>query len=151
MNPNPYFGSYMTTRHTIYLSVAILIATCMACQTSPKSEDTSNPGTEDFAKLVTQLDEFKQEQKRIDSINKKSAFPVTVSIEIIDTSFFDEDKGKNISLAFITEQHPYEKRTMYTVKYDKDNKKIVTVTKAHKQFEKTDAGTPEDVPLPPIR
>ncbi len=84
----------MITKPAINLTVALLIAHCMACQTSPQRQDISKPGTEDFAKLVTQLDEFKQEQKRIDSINKKSAFPITVSIEIIDTSFLMKTRGK---------------------------------------------------------
>ncbi len=97
-----------------------------------------------------QLNEFKQEQKRVDSINKNSKVPIKVSVDIVDSSFLDGDKGKNISLAFIIEQYPYENRTMYTVKFDKNKKKIVAINKEKKQFEKPDLAAPENIPLLPI-
>jgi len=62
-----------------------------------------------------QLDEFKQEQKQVDSIKKISKFPVQLHVDIIQSSFLDEDKGQNISLAFINEDYPYNhNQTRYT-------------------------------------
>ena len=94
------------------------------------------------------LDEFKQEQRRVDSIKKVSGIPVKVSVDVVDSSFLQEDKGKNISLVFINEQYPYDNRIMYTIKFDKDKQKIISVDKEKKQFEKSDLAKPEDIVLP---
>lgn len=127
----------------------------ISCQN--KSQQTSSTIQKDTTKLVTnelfkqimELDEFKREEKRADSISRISKMPVKVSVDIIDSSFYEEDKGKNISLAFINEQYPYDQLVMYTVKYDKDKKKVISINKEKKSFERSEnLGAPEDLPLP---
>jgi hypothetical protein len=96
------------------------------------------------------LDEFKQEQKRVDSIKKTSGVPVKLHVDIVDSSFLSEDKGKNISLAFINEDYPYNhNQTIYTIKFDRDKQKIISIDKDKKQFEQSNLAVPKDIPLPP--
>lgn len=99
--------------------------------------------------LVLRLDEFKQVQSRADSITKVSNIPVNVSVDIMDSSFYEEDKGKNISLAFINENYSFDNRIIFTVKYDKDLKEIISVSKNYKERDLPDLTVPEDIPLPP--
>src|SRR5580698_3563140 len=90
-----------------------------------KQIDTTKSSTDNFSKKIKELKEFKQEQKRIDSINKTSGTPVKLYIDIVDSSFLSEDKGKNISLAFVNEDYYYNhNQTMFFVKFDKDKQKI---------------------------
>ncbi len=125
-----------------------------SCQNSTQSADqpqgdTTKSNTEIFFKQVMQLNEFKQEQKRVDSIKITSKIPVKLHVDIMDSSFLNEDKGKNISLAFINEDYPYNhNQTMYTVKFDKDKKKIISIDRNTKQLEQSDLAAPEDLPLP---
>lgn len=139
---------------TVSLLTIFILTTHASCQNksqqanSSKERSTTELTTDDFFNQVLQLDEFKLEEKRADSISKISKTPIKVSVDIIDSSFLDEDKGKNISLAFINEQYPYDKRIMYTIKFDKDKKKIIAINKDKKQFEKTDVAALEDLPLP---
>ncbi|PWT76087.1 MAG: hypothetical protein C5B59_07395 [Bacteroidetes bacterium] len=90
------------------------------------------------------------EQKRVDSINKISTIPLKLSINIVDSSFLKEDSGKNISLAFITEDYPYDHRILYTIKFDRLSKKIISIQKDKTQFE-SDVSAPADIPLDTIR
>jgi hypothetical protein len=144
----------MFIRLTIYLCLALVCTNNVSCQTSSqktnstKTVDPTKLATDDFFHQVLQLNEFKQEQKRADSISKISSVSIKVSVDIVDNSFLDEDKRKHISLAFINEQYPYENRTMYIVKFDKDRKKIISIDKQEKQFGKDDLAAPEDIPLP---
>lgn len=147
----------MLSRLTIFLLTVLILTNFASCQNksqqsiSTQKTNTTKFATDDFFKQVLQLDEFKQEEKRVDSMSKLSQIPIKVSVDIVDSSFLDEDKGKNISLAFINEQYPYERRIMYTIKFDKEEKKIIAIIKDKKQFEKSDLPLPENIPLPPIQ
>lgn len=140
----------------IFFAFSIFIlSTQVACQntssqtSSTKQSDTTKSGTNNFFKQVMLLDEFKQEQKRVDSIKRASGVPVKLHVDIVDSSFLDEDKGRNISLAFINEDYPYNhNQTMYTIKFDKDKQKIISIDKNIKLFEQSDLAKPEDIVLP---
>jgi hypothetical protein len=144
----------MLSRLTISLLTFLILTNFASCQNksqqtnATKQTDTTKFATDDFFKQVLQLDEFKQEEKRVDSISKVSQIPIKVSVDIVDRSFLDEDRGRNISLAFINEQYPYERRIMYTIKFDKNKKKIIAIIKDKKQFEQSDLALPGDLPLP---
>lgn len=119
----------MISRLTLFSYLIFFLTTYASCQnlnqqTSPdKQSDSTKFGSDDFFKQVLQLEEIKQEQKRVDSMSKISKVPIKVSVDIVDSSFLNEDKGKNISLAFINEQYPYDSKTVYTIKFDKSKKK----------------------------
>ena len=116
---------------------------------STRQADTLKDLNETFFKQIMQLDEFKQEQKQVDSIKKISKFPVQLHVDIVQSSFLDEDKGQNISLAFINEDYPYNhNQTIYTIKFDKDKQKIILIRKNKKQFEQSDLVNPKDMVLP---
>ncbi|HVY75241.1 MAG TPA: hypothetical protein VG890_10445 [Puia sp.] len=145
----------MYSKLTTLLIPLFILTVHASCQnTNPSIEkgkqiDTTKSSTEIFFKQVMQLDEFKQEQIRIDSIKKASGLSVKFHVDIVDSSFLTEDKGKNISLAFINEDYPYDpNRTIYTIKFDKDKQKIISVDKDKKQFEQSDDALPKDIPLP---
>jgi ABC-type taurine transport system substrate-binding protein len=144
----------MIFRLTIFSVSIFILTTQAACQNSTsntssiKQSDTTKHATDNFFKQIMLLDEFNQEQKRVDSIKKVSGVPVEVSVDIVDSSFLKEDEGKSISLAFINEKYPYDNRIMYTIKFDKNKQKIISVDKDKKQFEKSDLAKPEDIVLP---
>ena len=146
----------MISKLTFFSLSIFILTTQVACQNSSsqassiKESDTTRLASDELFKQVMLLDEFKQEQKRVDSIKKVSGIPVKVSVDIVDSSFLQEDKGKNISVAFINEQYPYDNRIMYTIKFDKNKQKIISVNKDKKQFEKSDLAKPEDIVLPNI-
>jgi hypothetical protein len=141
----------MLNRLSTYLLTAFILANISSCQSSTKQKGTAKSSTSDFFNQISQLDEFKQENKRIDSIKKSSQIQVSVEVEIVNSSFLDEDKGKNIALAFINEKSPFDSKIIYTVKFDKDKKKIIAVNKNEKQVEKPEFTKPEDIHLPQIK
>jgi len=147
---------YMLSKLTLALLTFFILTNLASCQnkaqqtTATKQTDTARFAT-DFFKQVLQLDEFKREEKRVDSMNKISQVPIKVSVDIVDSSFLDEDKGKNISLAFINEQYPFDRRTVYTVKFDNSKKEIIAIIKDKKQSEQFDLASPGDLPLPSKR
>jgi hypothetical protein len=146
----------MTSRLAIFPLLILALAINASCQNtgkpSAKGNDSIQGGADVFFKQIQQLDEFKSEEKRADSINKKTQTQIKVSVDIMGTSFFKEDSGKNVSLAFINENWPYEQRTIYTVKFDKQKQKIISVDKNKKGKGQPDLPmTPEDIPLPPIK
>jgi hypothetical protein len=130
-----------------FLAVLICLAfpSCKRQSQQPVSKDVVR---DDLLKQVSQLDEFKQEKKRVDSFSKTSRIPVTLIVQVVDTSFFAKDSGKNIALAFITEKNPYDEQIIYSVKFDKGRRKIVAVEKDEKAFEKPLLGGADDKILP---
>jgi hypothetical protein len=143
----------MLSKLTI-LSILFFVLTrtafCQNLNQSTKQTDTTKFSTDIIFKQIMTLDEFKQEQKRVDSIKKTSGVPVKLHVEIVDSSFLSEDKGKNISLAFINEDYPYNhNQTIYTIKFDRDKQKIISIDKDKKQFEQSNLAVPKDIPLPP--
>jgi hypothetical protein len=143
----------MLSKLTI-LSILFFVLTrtafCQNLNQSTKQTDTTKFSTDIIFKQIMTLDEFKQEQKRVDSIKKTSGVPVKLHVDIVDSSFLSEDKGKNISLAFINEDYPYNhNQTIYTIKFDRDKQKIISIDKDKKQFEQSNLAVPKDIPLPP--
>jgi hypothetical protein len=141
----------MPLRLKIYILAGFALANSSSCQTSTKQRDSANAEKENILNMVSQLQEFKQTEKRVDSINKISKVQIKLVIEIMDSSFLEEDKGKNISLAFITAQYPYDNRIIYTVKFDKDKKSITSIDKNGKQLGGADLPIIKDMPLPPTK
>lgn len=136
----------MTTRLTTLSILLFVLIIHASCQNIIQQKNTIK--SESFFQQISQLNEFKLEDKRIDSIKKATLVPVKISVEIIDSSFLNEDIGKNISLGFINEEYPFDKRVTYTIKFDKTKQKIISIVDNRKQLEKSDLTLPQDIPLP---
>jgi hypothetical protein len=92
-------------------------------------ESESKPVTNDeFLNQITELDEFKMEERRIDSL-KETGMKVDLTISVVKDSFFPEDSAKNLSVAFVEEDLGFANSTLLIVKFDKDDKKIISVEK----------------------
>lgn len=92
-----------------------------------KGDSRSVPDSEFFNQLI-ELDEFKMEERRIDSL-KETGKKVELTISIVEESFFPEDSSKNLSLAFVEEDLGFANSTLLIVKFDKDKNRIVSVQK----------------------
>ena len=91
------------------------------------SEPSSVTEDEFFNQLI-ELDEFKMEQQRIDSL-KNAGLKVDLSISVVNDSFFPEDSSRNLSVAFVEEDLGFANSTLLIVKFDKDKKRIISVKK----------------------
>ena len=143
----------MSYKLTILLITFFVSTTNAFCQNSKeliKQKEIKKLANESLFKQIIRLNEFKNEENRVDSIKRATAIVINLHIDIVDSSFLEEDKGKNISLAFINEDYPYDhNRTVYTIKFDKDRLKIISIDKDKKQFEQSDLELPKDIPLLP--
>jgi hypothetical protein len=142
--------SYKLTVLLITFFVSFTNAFCQNSKELIKKKEMKNLATDSLFKQILRLDEFKNEENRVDSIKRATAIAINLHIDIVDSSFLEEDNGKNISLAFINEDYPYDhNRTVYTIKFDKDRLKIISIDKDKKQFEQSDFEMPKDIPLLP--
>jgi hypothetical protein len=92
--------------------------------------DSTKLSSNNFLRQIMQLDQFKQEQKRVDSLKELSPGSTAFHVDIIDSSFLSKDKGKNISLGLIIEDQRYnQKETIYTIRFDKTQQKIISIDK----------------------
>jgi hypothetical protein len=129
----------MRSKFNLLFSFIFVLTIQTSCQNSNRHIIVSNQAditkysSDNFFKQISSLDEFKQEQKRIDSLNKATGLSITFSIDIIRNSFLKEDSLKNISLSYINEEWPNDDyRTIYVIKYDKTLKKIISIDKYKK-------------------
>jgi hypothetical protein len=114
--------------------------------------DSSKISKKGFLSRIMQLNEFRLEQKRVDSIKAASGIPVKLYIEIVDSSFLKQDKGKNISLGFINEDWPYDhNKTMYAIRFDKDKQTIISIENYNNEFEQLGSHSPKDPLVPKIK
>ncbi len=116
----------------IVLSVIILlILTTGAVLTlrGPSFEGAPTSVTEnEIIKQLIELDEYKIEEQRIDSL-KDTGVNVELSIIVVGDSIFPEDSSKNLSIAFVEQDLDFTTSTLLIVKFDKDENKIVSVEK----------------------
>src|SRR5262245_61104170 len=75
---------------------------------------------------ITELKEFKAEEKRIDSL-KQIGQKVDITISIIKDSLDTEDSGKDISTAFINEDLGFAETILYTVKFNSKTEEIISI------------------------
>jgi len=135
----------MYQKYFFIFYLLIIVTFHVSCQSHPNSQIPNQNWKDMFLMQITQLQETKSEQVRIDSLKKILQIPVSFSIEIIDSSFFENDKGKNISLAFLNEQSPYDSRITYTIKFDKSVKKIISIEK--NKMVQSNVAKPPDEPI----
>jgi hypothetical protein len=136
--------SDMFSKYVTLLIMIFLLTIRASCQNKNQPSATGY-----FMNQIVHTDEYKNEQKRVDSIKMASGISVHFHIDIVDSSFFIEDKGKNISIAFINEDYPYDpNQTIYTIKFDKDKQKIISIVKAKRPPEQSDLAAPKDLVLP---
>jgi hypothetical protein len=81
---------------------------------------------------ITELKEFKAEEKRIDSL-KQTGQNVEMTISIIKGSFDTEDNGKDISTAFINEDLGFDETILYTVKFNSKTGEIISIKSNKKE------------------
>jgi hypothetical protein len=84
---------------------------------------TSNPK---IMKRITELKEFKAEEKRIDSL-KQTGRKVDITISIIKNSFDTENNEKEISTAFISEDIGFDETILYTIKFNAKTEEIISI------------------------
>src|SRR6188474_1872270 len=91
-------GAILNMRNRIQGLTRLLVMLGILLATWSRSNgQTSSPK---IMTRITELKEFKAEEKRIDSL-KQSGQKVDITISIIKGSFDAEDNGKDISIAFI--------------------------------------------------
>ena len=136
--------SDMFSKYVTLLIMIFLLTIHASCQNKNQPSATGY-----FLNQIVHLNEYKNEQKRVDSIKMASGMSMHLQIDIVESSFFIEDKGKNISIAFINEDYPYDSnQTIYTIKFDKDKQKIISIDKAKRPPEQSDLAAPKDLVLP---
>ena len=129
------------------LASLLLVITIAACQTdASRSKKVDITGNE-LLNHVIQLKEFKLAEKQIDSLKKATGISVEISIDVVDQSFLSEDSAKNISLAFINRKSDFEQLILFTVKYDKGQKKIISVEKNAEGQKKKEENVPADIKI----
>lgn len=105
-----------------------LLATLISASCQPKAEKAVQKKS--FFTLVTELKEFKDEDKRADSL-KQAGASFEISISIIDDSPFPEDAQKNLSIGLIQYDFGPDELMLYKVKYDKAKEKIISLEKTY--------------------
>src|SRR5687768_14110859 len=75
---------------------------------------------------IVQLPQFKESEKRIDSL-KKEGIKVELQISIVKDSFYPEDSLKNLSIVLIEENYEFDNNTLYHVKFNKLTQEIVAI------------------------
>lgn len=116
----------MKLDHLIIL-VLITFNLSALCQTIGDSNN------DEIFKQVIQLKEFIIAEKRVDSLNRLSKYPLKLTVDIAAKSFFEEDSAKQITLAFIKEGTLFDDKILYTIKYDKMLKKIISIQSNQKR------------------
>ncbi|TMM28977.1 hypothetical protein FDT66_11355 [Polaribacter aestuariivivens] len=109
------------TKIIIFIFLSIIFTSC-----GDKSAKVKDHKKIEFFKEVENLKEFKIAEKRIDSL-KSEGIDAEISISILKESFYKEDTLKNISLAFINEGLDYSSNILYTIKFNRDTYKILSV------------------------
>ncbi len=109
------------TKNIIFCFLIVFLVSC-----GDKSAKVKNSKKIEFFKKLENLDEFKIAEKRIDSL-KSEGIEAEISISILKKSYYKEDSLKNISLAFINEGLDYSSNILYTIKFNRDNYKILSI------------------------
>ena len=88
-------------------------------------------GTPNIMNKISELKEFKTEERRIDSL-KRTGMKVEITVGIINSSFDEEDKGKEISTAFVNEDLGFDETILYEIKFNRKTTEIISI-KSHKR------------------
>src|SRR5690606_4096041 len=102
----------------LFVMIGILLTTW-----SCSKGQTTNPK---IMTKITELKEFKAEEKRIDSL-KQTGQKVDITISIIKGSLDTEDNGKDISTAFINEDLGFDETILYTIKFNSKTEEIISI------------------------
>jgi hypothetical protein len=90
---------------------------------SCQNETSKNSDLHDFIiTKVSALEETKLAQQSIDSFKKATGIPVEMTIDILDSSIYEND-SPNTVLAFINRSGGFERRILYIIKFDKRKKR----------------------------
>jgi hypothetical protein len=109
------------------LTTVLLVISTLAILSCSKRQETNTK----IADKISELKEFKVEEKRIDSL-KQAGLKVDITISIIDASFNVEDKGQNISTAYIIEDLGFSETILYEVRFNTKTKEILSVKRNKK-------------------
>lgn len=94
----------------------------------------SQEQNDDFFNQVVKLKEVKLVEAKIDSLKKKTGLPFEISIDILHTPLTKQDSVNGIATAFINEELKLDHRIIYSVKYNRIEKRIILVKKENKGF-----------------
>jgi hypothetical protein len=120
--PNVRHNSNMRNRKKRLIRLFVMIGVLLTTSSCFKGQ-TNSPK---IMNKITELKEFKAEEKRIDSL-KQTGRKVDITISIINNSFDPEDKGKNISTAFINEDLGFDETILYEVKFNSKTEEIISI------------------------
>jgi hypothetical protein len=123
-------GAILNMRNRRKQLTALFVMMGMAMATWSCSKGQT--GTPKIMTRITELREFKAEEKRIDSL-KQTGQKVDITISIIKASFDAEDSAKGVSTAFINEDIGFDETILYTIKFDSKTEEIISV-KSNKRY-----------------
>jgi len=112
------------TNYKLFLALCILMLT-FSCSKKQRKEQKEEKGLKIMDKIA-QLPEFKETEKRIDSL-KQVGIEVELTIGLVKDSFYPEDSLKNLSIVFIEEDYGFVRNTLYHVKFNKLTEEIVSI------------------------
>jgi hypothetical protein len=119
---NPYF---------VLLIVGVTAASAAKAQVDPR-EKTNVPDSvrtlSDYYLKVEKLGEYQKEKRKLASSIRTG--DVMLTVHIIPRSFFREDSGKNVIVAFINEEWKNRPKVAYIVRFDSAHQ-ILSVDKHH--------------------
>jgi len=101
-----------------------------AAMDSRKTGDKKALPLSEFAQLIIASEEFKSEQKHVDSLNNLSGVKRKLSFSVVENSTLDGDNPEFISIGFVNEESVYDRKVVYTMRYDKRAKKIVSIVRS---------------------
>lgn len=102
----------------LFLTVGALLTT-LSC--SKRQTDIPN-----IMNKITELKEFKAEERRIDSL-KQTGMKVEITVSIINGSLNGEDKGNDISTAFVNEDFGFDEMILYEIKFNSKTDEIISI------------------------
>ena len=137
----------MKLKPLFIITSSILSIAAISCQTTTSKSKKIGNNNEEIIKRVIQLEEFKLAEKQIDSLKNATGIPFQLTVDVVAQSFYKEDSTKNIALAFINKGVDVEKKIIYIIKYDKDQKKIISVERNEKNFDTKEDSMPPDIKL----
>ncbi|MEO7212264.1 hypothetical protein [Mucilaginibacter sp.] len=96
------------------------------CQRKPasKSPQSGQPG---FITALINLKEFKDDERKADSLSKASGIPQSVSFELINDPMTKKDSTENLMTIFIKLDRPFDPIILHIVKINAATNKIVSV------------------------
>jgi hypothetical protein len=97
----------------------LLLMTTISCKHNQKP-------TPKIMDKITALQEFKAEEKRIDSL-KQTGMAVDITISIIKGSLDANETNNDISTAFINEDLGFDQKILYEIKFNSKTEDIISI------------------------